>query len=121
MFLYFIVLVKILYSVSVLLEFTKLLGWTVISNSFFARNKNRFKNLYVLLMSSLMLHTFKNRTKGRYSFSKFEAELFLMFGLILICELFTNWYDMHVNVNNDKESDLVSTTTDFIIPVFKSD
>lgn len=120
LFLYFIVLVKMLYSVSVLLQFTKLLGWSTFTSEFYTTNKERFENLYVLLMSSLVMFTFYNRNKGTYRFSRFESELFFIFGMILICQLFTNWYDKYVNVDHDEESNVVTTTTDFIIPAFKS-
>lgn len=120
MFLYLIVFIKMLYSVSVLLQLTELLGWTTFSSEFYTTNKERFENLYVLLMSSLLLYAFRNRSKGSFRFSKFEAELFYVFGIILICQLFTNWYDKYVNVDDEEEGGVISTTADFIVPAFKS-
>ena len=64
MFLYFIVLAKVMYSLSVLLQFTELIGWDYFSNDFCERNKERFEHLYVLLMSSLVIYIFRNRAKG---------------------------------------------------------
>lgn len=115
-FLYFIVLVKVLYSLSVLFQLTELLGWHTFSSEFIEMNKERFENLYVLLMASLVTYTFRNRQKGGVRFSRFEAELFFVFGLILISQLFTNWYRNYVDSEEEEESDVVDVTTDFIIP-----
>lgn len=123
-FLYAIVLAKVMYSLSVLLQFTELLGWDYFSNEFYEKNKERFEHLYILMMSSLVIYIFRNRAKGTYKFTRFEAELFFVFGIILISQLFTNWLKSYVQVNDDKdedekESDVVEVTTDFIIPAFK--
>ena len=108
-----------LYSASVLAQFAQLVGWSSSSTEFLMKDQEQIENLYTLMMSILVIYVFRNRFKKTYSFSKLETDLFFVFGAILICKLFTNWYRNYIDVGDDEESSLVKTTSDFILPTFQ--
>jgi uncharacterized membrane protein len=94
LFLYLIVLIKISYSFSILLQFTQTIKWKVFPESFYKQNKEnqeRIENLYIFLMAVVLIYVFKNRQRS-YKFSNLEVELFFVFGIILVIRQATNWY-----------------------------
>ena len=115
-FLYFIIVVKVFYSMSVLLQLTEVLHWSFIPTQIYTinqANQTRFENLYIFLMSLMMFRVFRNRRSFAYRFRKLELELLYIFSIILISQLVVSWYQTYINKEND---DAVKTTTEMIVP-----
>lgn len=121
LFLYFIVFVKVLYSLSVAFQLTKLLKLKIVPDYIYEYNENdqkRLEHLYTFLMSTVLIGIFRKRTNFSYKFSKLEVDLLFIFGIILISELMTNWYQSYIDVDDDTKKDAVETTAEFIIPKY---
>lgn len=124
-FLYFIIFVKLLYVISTLLQLTKLFNFNFFSDKFYKsndENKEKIENLYIFLMSILIIIIFNNRTKYTYKFRRLELELLFVFGVVLSIKLFVDWLKKYKvsNKKGNKIQDLLESINEFIIPFVKT-
>ena len=124
-FLYFIIFVKLLYVITTLLQLTKLFNLNLFSDKFYKKNdenKEKTENLYIFLMSILIIIIFNNRTKYTYKFRRLELELLFVFGVVLSIKLFVDWLKKYKvsNKKGNKIQDLLESINEFIIPFVKS-
>ena len=124
-FLYFIIFVKVLFVITTLLQLTELLNYDFFSDEFYDsndENKEKIENLYIFLMSILIIIIFNNRTKYTYKFSRLELELLFVFGIVLSIKLFVDWlkkFRLNEREGN-KLQDILESINEFIIPFVKS-
>ena len=124
-FLYFIIFVKLLYVITTLLQLTKLFNLNLFSDKFYKKNdenKEKTENLYIFLMSILIIIIFNNRTKYTYKFRRLELELLFVFGVVLSIKLFVDWLKKYKvsNKKGNKIQDLLESIIEFIMPFVKS-
>lgn len=124
-FLYFIIFVKLLYVITTLLQLTQLFNFKFFSDKFYKsndENKEKTENLYIFLMSILIIIIFNNRTKYTYKFRRLELELLFVFGVVLSIKLFVDWLKKYKvsNKKGNKIQDLLESIIEFIMPFVKS-
>lgn len=123
--LYLIIFVKLLYVVSMLLQLTNLFNYKYFSEKFYENNdenKEKIENLYIFLMSILIIIIFKNRSKQNYKFSRLELELLFVFGVVLSIKLFVDWLKkFRLNKKQaNKTQDVLESIFEFVIPAVKN-
>ena len=77
-----------------MLQLTNLFNYKYFSDKFYENNdenKEKTENLYIFLMSILIIVIFNNRSKQNYKFSRLELELLFVFGVVLSIKLFVDW------------------------------
>ena len=123
--LYLIIFVKLLYVITILLQLTNLFNYKYFSDKFYENNdenKEKTENLYIFLMSILIIIIFKNRSKQNYKFSRLELELLFVFGVVLSIKLFVDWLKkFRLNKKQaNKTQDVLESIFEFVIPVVKT-
>ena len=123
--LYLIIFVKLLYVITILLQLTNLFNYKYFSDKFYENNdenKEKTENLYIFLMSILIIVIFNNRSKQNYKFSRLELELLFVFGVVLSIKLFVDWLKkFRLNRKQaNKTQDVLESIFEFIIPVVKT-
>lgn len=128
-FLYFILFVKVLFAISMTLDLLNFGEFSFLSDEFFKKNherKERLENLYLFLMSIMLIIVFRNRHKSSIKFIHLELELLFLLGLVLCFKLFFTWVRRFKEVidaddkkddNVDIIQDTIDVTTDIFIPL----
>ena len=124
-FQYFIIVVKLLFALTLIIQLTQYINLSHFTESFYETNserKEKLENLYIFLMSILLIIIFRNRSKKTRKFSHLELELLLLFGFVLAIKTFVNWLKQlrDKNINNKETnviSDAIEVTTDVFIPL----
>ena len=125
LFQYLIIVVKVLFTLTLIIQLTQYIDLSYFTESFYEKNserKEKLENLYIFLMSILLIAIFRNRSKGTYKFSHLELELLLLFGFVLSIKTFVNWLKQlkDKNVNNEETNVIsyaIEVTADVFIPL----
>lgn len=130
LFLYFILLVKGLFALTMILDMFDFSDSKIFSKEFMEKNgerKERFENLYLFLMAIMLIIIFRDRSRTSIKFTGLERELLYLLGLVLAFKLFFTWYKRFKKVVlQDKSNkhtdtnviqDTIDVTTDVFIPL----